>query len=88
MTLDKKYFDKKCIQESISIYNVDTKKIILFIKYSYGNKGDHKYYIGHMGGDHSFRLTLYIILPEMDAYFKYFNSGNTNMNFLVMIRNC
>ena len=74
-------FDKKCIQESISIYNVDTKKIILFIKYSDGNKGDHKYYIEHMGDDHSFPLTLYIILPEMDAYFKYSNSGNTNMNF-------
>ena len=57
-------------KETVSSYGIDIKTIVLSSKYSYGNEGDHKYYIGYMYDDNSSPLPLSLILPKMDAYFR------------------
>ena len=50
-------------------------------KYSYGNKGVFKYFIGYDG--HKIGITtLYIILPQMNVSTKYFKDS-IGLNFLV-----
>ena len=80
-------FDKHCIvknifhkcKEPMSINKVDIKNIVLSKKYSYDNKGAFKYFIGY--DDHKIGITaLYIILPQMNAYTKYFKDS-TCVNF-------
>ena len=84
------YFRGQCInknkfhvyKETASFYDIDIKKIVLSSKYSYDNKGDHKYYIGYMYDDHSSPLSLCLILPKMNTYFKHYSSCNTYTYFL------
>ena len=68
-------------KETLSFYDIDLQEIVLSSKYSYGNEGDHKYYIGYMYDDHFCPLPICLILPKMNAFFKYFGSGNQNTNF-------
>ena len=80
-------FDDQCInqnkfhiyKENVSdFFGIDIKKTLFSSKYAYGNEGYHKYYIGYMYGDNLSPLPLCLTLPKMDAYSKYFGSGNTN----------
>ena len=59
---------------------IDVNKIIVSIKESYGTKNSSKYIIGYNDGDDIIRL--YIKLPQMIGYAKYFDSNKT-MSFKV-----
>ena len=51
MSYGKTYINNNAFQKetnSINIDEVETNKIMLFDKTSYGNKGSFKYYIGYM----------------------------------------
>ena len=49
-------FGDQCIEkskfyvykETVKFYGIDIKKTILSSKYSYGDEGDHKFYIGYI----------------------------------------
>ena len=59
---------------------IDVNKIIVSKKESYGTKNSSKYIIGYNDGDDIIRL--YIKLPQMIGYAKYFDSNKT-MSFKV-----
>ena len=82
-------FDEKCIvknlfpkyKRSINIEEVDIKKIVLSSKELYGNKGEFKSFIVYISN--AAIVPLYIRLPQMNAFVKYFDSHNKYMNLLV-----
>ena len=67
----------------ISIDKVEIKRIVLSSKHSYGNKGPFKYFIGYINETNIFPVPLYMKLPQMNVYVKYFNNNNKYMNFLI-----
>ena len=70
--INKNAFHKKI--EPIGIDKIEFKKIMLFDKTSYGNKGLFKYYIGYMHKSEAFPS--YIKLLQLTGYSKYFNNNN------------
>ena len=77
----KSKFDKDI--QSIIIDKVEIKRIILSKKESYGNKGSYKYYIEHRFKGCNMLSPLYIKLPQMNAYAKYFDKNSKYIIFLV-----
>ena len=76
---------QKCIPEDerpISIDKVDIKRIVLPKKDLYGKKSSFKYFIGYINETDAFSVPLYIKLPRMNGYAKYFND-NKFINLLV-----
>ena len=69
----------------ISIDEVEIKRIMLFNKNSYSNKGSFKYYIRYMHEGKAFPSPLYIKLPQLIGLFKCFNNHN---NDELTIKNC
>ena len=77
-------FGEDCINENdfhkngkpISTDEVNIKKIVLSSKHSYGNKGSFKYFIGYINIGNLFPVPLYINLPQMNGYTKYFDINN------------
>ena len=82
-------FDRHCIVknmfdrcvEPVNTNKLDIKKIMLSKKDSYVNKGAFKHFIGYISN--SGNIPLYIILPQMNAYVKYFDKNNRYINILV-----
>ena len=82
-------FVKECViknsfhkfKRPVSIDKVDIKKIVLSSKESYGNKGAFKYFMGYI--INVVIIPLYIKLPQMNAFAKYFDSDIEYMNLLV-----
>ena len=82
-------FDDKIIIKSnfyknkklLGIDNIDVNKTVIPKQESYGKKGSSKYFIGYDNND-DFR-SLYIKLPQMTGYAKYFDSNKT-MSFIVI----
>ena len=66
----------------ISIDKVETNRIVLFDKTSYGNKGSFKHYIGYRHKDGTFS-PLNIKLPQLTGYTKQFGNADERINFLV-----
>ena len=70
----------KC-KTPVSIDKVDFKKIVLSSKESYGNKDAYKYFIWYVGNVGI--ILLYIKLPQIYAFVKYFDISNKYINLLV-----
>ena len=68
-------------KKNIDINEVDVEEIVLSHKKSYG-KDSSKYFIGYIHKFNAFSLLLYVKLPEIDAYAKYFDKNRKYMNLL------
>ena len=66
----------------INISEVDIEKIELSDKKSYG-KDLLKYFIKHRHEVNAFPSPLYIKLPQINAYTKYFDKNNKYINFSI-----
>ena len=83
-------FDKQCINKNAfhknkktnNIGKTDIRRIVLSKKNSYGKKGSITYFIGYINEADAFPVPLYIKLPQMNEYDKYFNDSKC-MNLLV-----
>ena len=67
-------------EKPIPIDKVEIKLIVLYRKDSHGNKGAFKYFIGYKSN--AGIIPLYIKLPKMNAYAKYFKDSKL-VNLLV-----
>ena len=84
-------FGEDCINKNtfhknkrpIGIDKVDVRRIVLSSKYSYGNKGSFKYFIGYIYIGNVFPIPLCIKIPQMNGYVKYFDNNNKYINFSV-----
>ena len=76
--LNKKSFNKR--KEPIHLLPVNTDRIVVSDKFKHNNEG-FKYFICYLEDElvHS----LYIILPQMSGYIKYFENGSKNMSFMI-----
>ena len=70
------------IKKPININEVDIEEIVLSHKKSYG-KDSFKYFIGYRHKGNAFLSPLYVKLPQMNAYAKYFDKSYKYMNLLV-----
>ena len=68
-------------KQRINIDKVGIKRIVFSSKESYGKRGVFKYFIGYISIVGF--LALYMMLPLMNSYVKYFDSNNKHMNVLV-----
>ena len=76
--VSKKEF-RKCKQPiNSSLVNLD--QIVVSDKFKHSDDS-FKYFIGYK--EHEIVKPLYIILPQMNAYIKYFESSGKNMSFLI-----
>ena len=66
----------------INIDEVEIEGKKLFRVESYGNKGSCKYYTGYKQKTDPFPSQLHIKFPKMNAFVKYFDNNNINMNLL------
>ena len=69
-------------KRSININEVDIERIALSDKKSL-NKDSFKYFIGYRHEGNAFPSPLFIKLPQMNAYAKYFDKNSKYMNHLV-----
>ena len=76
IVVDKKEFHAS--KQAIALNLVDSSKILVSDKFKFSDDGC-KYFIGYSDGN-VVRL-LYIILPQMSGYIKYFDNGGKNMSF-------
>ena len=66
--------------QPIELMSVNVDQIVVSDKFKHNNEG-FKCFIGYQEGE--IAKPLYIILPQMSAYIKYFKYGGTNMYFLI-----
>ena len=66
-------------------YDIDTEKILVSKKESYGKKGSLKYFVGYNDEDGTIR-PLCVKFPQMIGYIKNFD-GNKTMSFKVNDKN-
>ena len=59
---------------------INKKKIVVSDKFRHSEE-DYKYFIGYQ--EDEIVKPLCIILPQMNGYIKYFESGGKNMSFLI-----
>ena len=76
--INKKEFHKS--KQAIDLDSVDTDKIVVSDKFKHSEEG-YKHFIGYQEGE--IVKLLCIILPQMNEYIKYFESGGKNMFFLI-----
>ena len=76
--LNKKEFHKS--KEIIDLMSVNVNQIIMSDKFKHNSKG-FKYFIGYQKG--GIVKPLWIILPQMSGYIKYFKNGDKNMAFMM-----
>ena len=76
--INKKEFHKS--KQAIDLGSVDTDKIVVSDKFRHSEEGQ-KYFIGYQEGE--IVKPLCIVLPQMNGYIKYFESGGQNMSFLI-----
>ena len=74
--LNKKKFDRS--KEPIDLLSVDLDQIVVSHKFKHNDEG-FKYFIGYLKGE--IVKLLYIILPQMTGYIKYFENGSKDMSF-------
>ena len=76
--LNKKEFHKS--KEPIELMSLIIDQIVVSDKFKHNNEG-FKYFIGYREG--KIVKPLYIILPQMSGYIKYFQNGGKNMSFMI-----
>ena len=76
--LNKKEFHKS--KKPINLMSVNADQILVSDKFKHNNEG-FKYFTGYQEGE--IVKSLYIILPQMNGYIKYFENGGKNMSFLI-----
>ena len=69
------YVNKKAIK----LDSVDLDKIVVSSKWKI-NETTYKYLCGYLNND--VIQPLYVVLPQMDGYIKYFDDGSKNMSFV------
>ena len=67
-------------KQTIDLDSVDTGKIVVSDRFKHSEEG-FKYFIGYQ--EDEIVKPLCIILPQMNGYIKYFDSGRKNMSFLI-----
>ena len=72
----KKFYSSK---QAISLDSVDVNKIVVSKKWKI-NDTKYKYLCGYLNNDTI--QPLFVILPQMDGYIKYFYDGGKNMSFV------
>ena len=75
------YFKRN--KKPININDVDTNKIVLSNKVSYGKQGANKYYIGYLSGDFK---PLCIIIKKIKLYTDHMSILANNKEFLKYIK--
>ena len=68
-------------KEAIDLISIIVDQIVVSDKFKHNNKG-FKYFIGYQEG--GIVKPLYIILPQMSGYIKYFESSGKNLSFLCL----
>ena len=76
--VNKKQFHKS--KQLIDLMSVNVGQIVVSDKFKH-NKEGFKYFIGYQKNE--IVKPLYITLPQMNGYIKYFTSGGKNMSFLI-----
>ena len=76
--INKKEFHKS--KQAIDLDSVDTNKIVVSDKFRHSEES-FKCFIGYQ--EDEIVRPLCIILPQMNAYIKYFENGRKNMSFLI-----
>ena len=76
--INKKEFHKS--KKPIDLFSVDLDKIVVSDKFKHNDEG-FKYFIGYQKD--MLVKPLCIILPQMNAYIKYFDNGGKNMSFMI-----
>ena len=74
--VNKKGFHKS--KQAIQLDSVDTGKIIVSHRFKHSEEG-FKFFIGYQ--EDEIVKPLCIILPQMNGYIKYFDSGGKNMSY-------
>ena len=69
-------------KKPVKINKIDIERIALSDKKSYG-KNSSKYFIGYRHEGNAFPSPLWIKLPQINVYAKYFDKNNKYMNILV-----
>ena len=75
--IDKKEFYLS--KQNIFLNSVDLSKIVLYSKWKISDTKD-KYFCGYLNND--VIQPLFVILPRMSGYIKYFDDGGKNMSFV------
>ena len=75
--VDKKEFYSS--KKAILLDSVDLSKIVVSSRWKL-NDTTYKYFCGYLNND--VIKPLYVILPQMGRYIKYFNNGGKNMPFV------
>ena len=76
--VNKKEFHKS--KQAIDLDSVIVDQIVLSDKFKHSEEG-YKCFIGYQEGE--IVKPLFIILPQMNEYIKYFENGGKNMSFLI-----
>ena len=76
--VDKKTFYSS--KEAILLDSVDLSKIVVSSRWKLNDK-TYKYFCGYLDNDVIIK-PLYVILPQMNGYIKYFDDGGKNMSFV------
>ena len=76
--VNKKEFHKS--KQPIDLMSVKVDQIVISEKFKHSDKG-FKYFIGYQ--DNEIVKPLYIILPQMIGYIKYFENGGKNRSFFI-----
>ena len=63
-------------KEPIDLMSVNIDQIVVFDKFNNNNNNGSRYFIGYQEGE--IVKPLYIILPQMSGYIKYFEYGGIN----------
>ena len=67
-------------KEPIDLLSVDLDRIVVSYKFKHNGEG-FKHFIGYLEGE--IIKPLWIILPQVSGYIKYFENGSKNMSFLI-----
>ena len=67
-------------KEPIDLLSIDLDQIVVSDKFKHNDEG-FKHFIGYLKGE--IIKPLYIILPQMNGYIKYFENVRKNMSFLI-----
>ena len=67
-------------KESIDLFSIVIDQIVVSHKFKYNNE-NFKHFTGYQKGE--IFKPLFIILPEMGTYIKYFENRSKNMSFLI-----
>ena len=76
--LNKKELHKS--KEIIDLMSVNVDQIVISDKFKHNNEG-FKYFIGYQKS--GIAEPLWIILPQMSGYIKYFKNGDKDMSFMM-----